>query len=88
MWVVLTDLPITAEKSAARIQGGFWMAFYLLLLPLVELHVGVGLYRIAVKWGFVGRAKRSGLKRFEYGVTAFFIAVGLVTLLRFYFLAV
>lgn len=88
MWVVLTDLPITAEKSAARIQGGFWMAFYLFLLPLVELHVGVGLYRIAVKWGFVGREKRSNVKRFEYGITGIFIFIGLMTLLRFYFLAV
>jgi len=34
MWTVLTDLPITAQKSAARIQGGFWLVFYLILLPL------------------------------------------------------
>lgn len=88
MWVVLTDLPITAEKSAERIQGGFWMVFYLFLLPLVELHVGVGLYRIAVKWGFVGREKRPKMKRFEYGITGIFILIGLITLLRFYFLAV
>lgn len=51
MWTVLTDLPITAAKSAPRIQGGFWLIFYLILLPMVELHVGVGFYRIAVKWG-------------------------------------
>lgn len=88
MWVVLTDLPITAQKSAVRIQGGFWMMFYLFLLPLVELHVGVGLYRIAVKWGFVGRDKRSKMKRFEYGITGIFIFIGLITLLRFYFLSV
>ncbi|WP_045221060.1 fumarate reductase [Desulfonatronum thioautotrophicum] len=88
MWVVLTDLPITAEKSAARIQGGFWMGFYLFLLPLVELHVGVGLYRIAVKWGFVGRDKRPKMQRFEYAITAVFIFIGLMALLRFYFLAI
>ena len=41
MWTVLTDLPITAAKSAARIQGGFWLAFYLILLPMVEMHVGM-----------------------------------------------
>lgn len=88
MWVVLTDLPITAQKSATRVQGGFWMMFYLFLLPLVELHVGVGLYRIAVKWGFVGRNKRPKMKRFEYGITGIFIFIGLITLLRFYFLSV
>ncbi|SDB39600.1 succinate dehydrogenase subunit C [Desulfonatronum thiosulfatophilum] len=88
MWVVLTDLPITAAKSAARIQGGFWMGFYLILLPLVELHVGIGLYRIAVKWGFIRRDKRSGMQRFELVVTSAFIFIGLMALLRFYFLAI
>ena len=29
MWTVLTNLPITAAKSAARIQGGWWLAFYI-----------------------------------------------------------
>ncbi|GAB6057359.1 succinate dehydrogenase/fumarate reductase transmembrane subunit [Desulfonatronum parangueonense] len=88
MWVVLTDLPITAAKSAARIQGGFWMGFYLVLLPLVELHVGIGLYRIAVKWGFIRRDKRAGMQRFELVVTGVFIFIGLMALLRFYFLAI
>jgi len=45
MWTVLSDFPITAQKSAARIQGGFWLVFYLILLPMVELHVGIGFYR-------------------------------------------
>jgi fumarate reductase subunit C len=53
MWTVLADLPITAVKSAARIQGGFWLMFCLLLLPMVELHVGIGFYRIGVKWGWI-----------------------------------
>jgi len=88
MWVVLTDLPITAAKSAERIQGDFWLVFYLVLLPMVELHVGVGLYRIAVKWGFVGRDRRSKMKRFEYIITAVFISIGLIALLRFLFLTV
>ena len=35
MWTVLTNLPITAAKSAARIQGGYWLVFYMILLPLV-----------------------------------------------------
>ncbi len=63
MWVVLTDLPITAAKSAARMQQFWWFIFYMILLPCVELHVSVGFYRIGVKWGFVkaegARASRS-----------------------------
>jgi len=88
MWVVLTDLPITAAKSAARIQGGFWAVFYLFLLPLVELHVGIGFYRIAVKWGFVKDVDRAKFKRGENLLTMMFIAIGLITLLRFLFLSV
>jgi fumarate reductase subunit C len=86
MWVILTDLPISAEKSAARIQTGFWFVFYLFLLPMVELHVGIGFYRILVKWGFVGRAARSGVKKKENMLTLLFITIGLLTLLRYYFL--
>ncbi|MFC1885124.1 succinate dehydrogenase/fumarate reductase cytochrome b subunit [Thermodesulfobacteriota bacterium] len=83
MWTVLTDLPITAAKSAARIQGGFWAVFYFILLPMVELHVGIGFYRIGVKWGVIKRTTRKGYKRFENILTAIFILIGIITLIRF-----
>ncbi|MBW1784605.1 MAG: succinate dehydrogenase/fumarate reductase cytochrome b subunit [Deltaproteobacteria bacterium] len=83
MWTVLTDLPITAAKSAARIQGGFWLVFYLILLPMVELHVGIGFYRIGVKWGFIKRGNRKGFKKFENILTGIFILIGLITIVRF-----
>lgn len=88
IWVVLTDLPITAAKSAARIQGGFWAAFYLVLLPLVELHVGIGFYRIAVKWGFIKDKDRATFKRGENMLTLIFIGIGVITLIRFMFLSI
>jgi fumarate reductase subunit C len=88
MWTVLTDLPITAAKSAARIQTGFWGVFYLILLPMVEIHVGVGFYRIAVKWGFIKRKTRKGFKKFENILTGIFILIGLITIVRFWTLAV
>ena len=88
MWVVLTDLPITAAKSAARIQGGFWAVFYLFLLPLAELHVGIGFYRIGVKWGFVKDKDRARFKRGENLLTLMFICIGLITLVRFLFLTI
>ncbi len=87
MWTVLTDLPITAAKSAARIQGGFWFVFYLILLPMVELHVGIGFYRIAVKWGFARRKDRKSFKKFENILTLIFVLIGLIALGRFWFLA-
>jgi fumarate reductase subunit C len=83
MWTVLSTLPITAAKSAARIQGGFWLVFYLILLPMVELHVGIGFYRIAVKWGFIRRKTRKGFKKFENILTGIFILIGLITIIQF-----
>jgi len=86
MWVVLSDLPITAIKSAERIRSGAWIFFYLLLLPMVELHVGIGFYRILVKWGFVQRTGRKGLKRGENLLTMIMVTIGVLTLIRFWFL--
>lgn len=83
MWVVLTDLPITAAKSAARIQGGFWLVFYMVLLPCVELHVSIGFYRIAVKWGFVKDSGRSSFKKGENLLFLIFMFIGIITLIRF-----
>lgn len=83
MWTVLTSLPIRAAKSAGRIQGGWWLAFYLVLLPMIELHVGIGIYRIGVKWGFIKRANRKALHGFENKLTLVMIGVGLLSLLTF-----
>lgn len=88
LWVVLTDLPITAAKSAARIQGGFWFVFYLILLPMVELHVSIGFYRIGVKWGFIKSNVRSKFARSENMMVLIFVAIGLIALLRFLFLTI
>jgi fumarate reductase subunit C len=50
----------------------------------VELHGSIGLYRLALKWGwFEGEdAKKSRIKlrRFKYVITAFFLTLGLLTL--------
>jgi fumarate reductase subunit C len=86
MWTVLTNLPITAALSARRIQGGWWLLFYIILLPMIELHVGIGIYRIGVKWGFIKRANRKMLHGFENKLTLVMISIGLVTLFTFYFL--
>lgn len=87
MYVVLSSLPITAQKSAARIQGG-WLSFYLVLLPMAEIHVGIGFYRIGVKYGFITRNTRRWFQRAENAMVLGFIVVGLLTLLRFMLLEV
>ena len=71
-------------ESADRVWSGNWWPLYLVLLFAVELHGGVGLYRLAVKWGwFEGEdpnRTRTLLKRFKWGITVFFLALGLTTL--------
>jgi fumarate reductase subunit C len=71
-------------NSADRVWSGGWWPFYLVALFAVELHGGVGLYRLAVKWGwFEGddpKASRRRLKAVKWGLTVFFVALGLATL--------
>ena len=70
--------------SADRVwSDGMW-GLYILLLLAVELHGGIGLYRLAVKWGwFEGSdpaATRARLQKFKWGITAFFLVLGFLTL--------
>ena len=70
--------------SADRVWSGGWWPIYLVMLFAVELHGGVGLYRLAVKWGwFEGKdpnASRKRLKLLKWALTVFFLALGLATL--------
>ena len=71
-------------ESADRVwSGGMW-PLYILLLLAVELHGGIGLYRLAVKWGWLeGRdpeASRRNLKRAKWALTVGFLVLGFTTL--------
>ncbi len=70
-------------ESAARVWHGWW-PLYLVMLLAVELHGGIGLYRLAVKWGwFEGAdpaASRRRLRTAKWLLTVFFLALGLLTL--------
>ncbi len=83
MYTVLTTLPITAAKSAARIQEGGWLPFFLVLLPMAEVHVGIGFYRIGVKYGWITRENRKWYQKAENVMMIGFISIGLITLIRF-----
>ena len=71
-------------QSADRVWSGGWWPLYLVMLFAVELHGGVGLYRLAVKWGwFEGKdanASRKRLKVLKWALTVFFLVLGLATL--------
>ncbi len=70
--------------SSDRVWSGNMWAVYLILLFAVELHGTIGLYRLAVKWGwFQGKDEASGRRRLmaaKWSITVFFIALGLLTL--------
>ena len=71
-------------ESGERVWSGRWWPLYLVMLFCVELHGGIGLYRLAVKWGwFMGDDPVKGRKRlstFKWALTAFFLVLGLATL--------
>jgi fumarate reductase subunit C len=73
---------IGPHASAARIAGGGWF-LGLVLLFSVEVHAGIGLYRLAVKWGWFGACdsarRRRRLRRAVYLLISFFLLLGLTT---------
>jgi fumarate reductase subunit C len=81
IWSVLVTWPITAATSAARIQGGYFSNFVLLILA-AEIHAMVGLYRILVKWSWIHRRKFTAYLVYA---TIGFVGLGFLTLLVFYF---
>lgn len=89
MWTVLSNLPITALKCAQALRDKPWSpAFLLFLALLVHGHLGIGLYRAAVKWGLAGRAERRGLKRLLCVLVLACVGLGALTLARLRFMAV
>ncbi|NHZ45277.1 succinate dehydrogenase/fumarate reductase cytochrome b subunit [Nitratidesulfovibrio liaohensis] len=88
VFTVLSDLPISAAKSAARVQGGTWLSLYLVLLPMAEMHVGIGFYRIGIKYGFISSARRAWYQRAEVVMMGGFVGIGLLTLARLYWLSI
>jgi fumarate reductase subunit C len=88
MWVLLNDLPITAEKSVVLLHAGTWLWFYLFFLLFVAMHVAIGIYRAGVKWGYIRRENRANMKKYLYIFAGALVVVDLASLIRFYFLSV
>lgn len=73
--------------SSWRVYSTHW-SLYLVLLLAVELHGAIGLYRLAVKWvsfpSLPADVWRRRLTVLKWGLSAFFIVLGLATLLAYY----
>jgi fumarate reductase subunit C len=70
--------------SADRMWSELMWPLYLVMLFAVEFHGGIGLYRLALKWGwFAGPdplATRRRLRTLKWAITVFFLVLGLATL--------
>jgi fumarate reductase subunit C len=70
--------------SADRVWSDLMWPLYLVMLFAVELHGGIGLYRVALKWGWFEGADpavtRQRLRVLKWTLTAFFLLLGLATL--------
>ena len=71
---------IEAVTSMARVSSGLWLP-YAVLLICVEFHAGIGLYRLAVKWGAGTWLSRPVLRIIEHILFWFFLGLGVVILL-------
>jgi fumarate reductase subunit C len=85
LYVMLTRPHLIGPfESADRVWSDRYWPLYILLLLAVEFHGGIGLYRLAVKWGwFEGKdpnATRKRLKTLKWALTGFFLILGVATL--------
>lgn len=71
-------------ESSDRVWSDHFWPLYIVLLVAVEVHGGVGLYRLAVKWGWFAssdaNAVRRRLKLAKWALTGFFLVLGFATL--------
>jgi fumarate reductase subunit C len=69
--------------SADRIVSGGGLPLGVILLLAVEVHAGIGLYRLFVKWGWFGwadtAARRKRLRLAIYGLITFLLVLGFTT---------
>lgn len=82
--LMLHPADIGPYASADRVWSGRFWPLYLVLLFVVEIHGGVGLYRLLVKWGVgLGRQPKRNRRRLQWAkwtITAFFLVLGLASL--------
>ena len=85
VYTVMTNLPINVAGSVKRLHDG-WLAFYVVFLPCVILHTGIGIYRLAVKFGICSRAGRDRFRKAVWIIMACYLALGTLALARVWFL--
>ena len=85
IYIIMTHSDaIGPYASSDRVWSEWMWPLYILLLLAVEFHGTIGLYRLAVKWGWFDgddpKATRIKLKKWKKGLTYFFLILGFTTL--------
>lgn len=85
LYIIMTNpADIGPYASADRVVTDWMWPLYILLLLAVELHGSIGMYRLAMKWGWFDgtdpKQNRIRLKRWKYAITIFFLTLGFLTL--------
>ncbi len=85
LYIIMTNSDaIGPYASADRVWSEWMWPLYILLLLAVEFHGTIGLYRLAVKWGWFDgkdpKAARIKLKKWKKALTYFFLILGFTTL--------
>ncbi len=88
LYIIMTNSDaIGPYASADRVWSEWMWPLYILLLLAVEFHGTIGLYRLAVKWGWFDgkdpKATRAKLKTYKKALTWFFLILGFATLFAY-----
>jgi fumarate reductase subunit C len=88
LYIMMTQPDTIGPYGSADRMVSQWMwPLYLLLLLAVEFHGSIGLYRLAVKWGWFDgdnpRENRAKMKKFKWYNTVFFLTLGILTLIAY-----
>jgi fumarate reductase subunit C len=82
--LMLNPADIGPYASSDRVWSDRMWPLYIILLFVVEIHGGIGIYRLAIKWGwFLGKnvkESRRRLQKIKWGITVFFLILGCATL--------
>jgi fumarate reductase subunit C len=78
--MIMHPADIGPHASAARVvSGGMWL-LDLVLMFAVEVHAGIGIYRLIIKWDLFGLTRRRVLlRRVVTGIVLFYLVLGVAT---------
>jgi len=85
LFIIMTNSgDIGPYASSDRIVSSWMAPLYVLLLLAVEFHGTIGLYRLAIKWGWFegkdAKKSRKKLKIYKWSITIFFLTLGFLSL--------